>query len=428
MTKTIDRTIILYCLESLPANSLDAYMVECDQLILTGPGVTNTSPLPNNTIIAVSEAPQKGKVSFLNEAVRRADGSHILWLNQGESIPFIPVFENSYFYAARIANTEAAGPVYNWQVRLFPNPKNLNNIFAGVEIPDIQQSINRTGWQRSDRFLTIHGSGPLVSESAIAKELQHDNPSPMRAFWYAMLAAEDEDYNRAIEGFKQALQSTGLFLWNHLAVLNSLANVLMEAQHAEQARALAEKSLNLSHDQWAPYLTLHQYYNLKGQWEQAYQQLQLYRSASRKGSAANWDAYLPEAEAAFLMAEIAFGKGNHEKAYKHYQEFYAFNGGNISAAILEKLLIYAIELDDKMQAIAYFKALFGDDVSVIANKNESARLLEALSMFTDKGWYDFPSTVYRHLVEHHPEDNAIRHGCIRTLVKNDELEKAQAML
>lgn len=424
MNKVDDLTIILYCNESPSAETVEDYLAACSQLILAGATIPKNMA-PANHVISVPNQADTNKVTILNEAVRQAKEPYILWLHSGETIAFIPTPEESMVYIAKIANREAQGPIYNWQVRLFPNPAKRGNIFTGQAIPDIQYTVNVLNWQCSDQFLTIGRSGSFIPAEEIEKELQCENPTSMRPFWQGMLATEKGNYNAAIAAFRKALRIKELFFWNKLAILNSLANALMEAQHAEEAKNIAEQSLKISENQWAPYLTLHQYYSLKGQWDDAYRHLELYRQKTRQDSSANWDVFLPEAQAAFLMAEIAFGRGNHTKAYRHYQEFFALNGGNISADVLEKLFIYAIELEDQQQAIAYFKAIFGDDVCKATGKPQ---LLEALTMFADKGWYDFPSEIYRRLVEYHPEDDAIRHGYIRTLVKNNQIEQAQALL
>ena len=419
-------TIILYCREQYASSSREDYLAQCSQLIVVDSTPANRTKLPVN-VETVEPGAEDGKVAALNEAVKRAKGSHILWLEEGETIPSIPNLQKKTFYAAQISNTEAEGPIHNWQVRLFPTLAQ-GNLFDGYAIPDLQTRAKALNWKLSEEFLTIQRSGPSILERDINKEIQCENPGSMQAFWQGMKSAENGDFHAAVTEFKQALESDSLFSWNKLALLNSLANALMEIQHSEEARRIAEQSLAITKTQWAPYLTLYQCYNLKGEWEKAYQQLNLYRSVSGRGSAANWDTYLPEAQAAFLMAEIAYSRGNHQKAYTHYQEFYELNAGQISTPVLEKLFIYALELNKKKQAITYFNALFGMDVAQSLSQDKKGRLLEALTMFTDNGWYEFPSSIYQQLVEHHPQNDAIRHGCIRTLVKNNEVEKAQALL
>ena len=202
----------------------------------------------------------------------------------------------------------------------------------------------------------------------------------------------------------------------------------MESHAPEKAKKIAEESIARTPYQRAPYLILHQYYNLKGDYEKAYQKLLRYRKFVVKKTEANWDVLLPKAQTTLLLAEISRHQGRHKQAYKHYAQLFDNSNGNVNQSIIEKLFIYSVELQHRAKAMQYFYALFGDECYNQPDDDRSINITEALSLIVDKGWYDFASDIYSRLVQQQPEDEKLRHGLIRTLIKNDEVEKARALI
>ena len=420
-----DLTLVLCCTETPSIKELQQYNAIASQLIIIcreGLSVLST----DYSVISYEQS--IGKVAAINAAVLQAKRSHVLWLEQGESIPNIPDLNADAYAIAKIKNTENDPSVLNRQIRLFPNPGTQPFAFSGFEIPNIYEKAVELSWQQSSCVLSIKRDQALFSVDAIEREVKFASDSSMHGFWQGMWATKNEHFTRAIDYFKQFLNKQNVSLWNKLAALNSLANNYIETHQLSEAKITAEQSLGISQNQRAPYLTLYQACNYSGETDKAYETLVRYSRAATDESDANWDVYLPQAQAAFLMAQIALKQGKHKKAYRHYEQFYVFNNGGVSEDVLEKLFLYAVELQDRAKAIQYFEALFGDPFPKDITPGQSARIREALALFSDKGWYDYASKIYQQLVSSQPEDENLRNGLIRVLVKNDEISKAQALL
>lgn len=429
MKQQADLTIICICHDTLPQKKVNGYRQACGQLIVV---CLNEAALHyHDGFLMVPWHREKGKVAALNEAIQKAAGTHILWIEENETLPEISHLEGKTFCPARIANSKAETPAVNWQIRLFPNPNSGNPFFTGHEIPELRQNLsNREDWQL-DYSLTIDREGELFPVEDIQREVNKGINLPMAEFWEGILASREKQFTRAVRCFKNMLKKGNLTYWNRLAALNCLANALMENLELQKARETAEKSLAITPHQRAPYLTIYQYYNLKGEDHNAYQQLVKYQQIAESTTEANWDVFLPTSHVAFLMAEISYHQGLHEQAFKHYEQFFVCKNGQVGQPVLEKLFLYAVKLNKREKAIGYFEALYGEYLTGnINDKNQSVQIQirQALSLITDKGWYDFASGVYRKLVSLQPEDRSLQHGLIRTLVKNEQMDKAQSLV
>jgi tetratricopeptide (TPR) repeat protein len=428
MNQSSDLTIIYCCSGEPNLLELEGNKEICGQLIIVCKH-KYAYELAYERFQVVGWVPEEGKVSAMNKAARQAKGGHILWLEEGERLFEIPDLSKNTCYKARVIDDESEGPVHNWQVRLFPNVFPGDAPFSGFDIPEIYSTFVRLNWKQADIDITIQRKSALFTPNVIRQEIEAEAGSATHDFWAGMLAAENDNFNSAISCFKDALNyKSEMAPWNKLAAFNGLANALVETQQLQKAKRCAEKSLELSPNQRAPYLMLYQYYSTRGKPEKACEMLDRYRKVMGGITEANWDVYLPESQAVFLMAEISFRSGWHEKAYRHYEDFFAFNDGQVSQAVLEKLFIYAVELQHRTKAMRYFRAIFGSDYTTEFDEGTSQRISEALSLFADKGWHDFTSDIYGKLLDHRPEDENLRRSCMQALIKNDQLKKAQALL
>ncbi len=428
MNQSSNLTIIHICTGAPAVRELEEYREICGQLIVVCKH-KYAYELVSDGFRVVGWVPESGKVAAMNKAAVQAESDHILWIEEGERLLEIPDLKKNTCYKARVVNDESEHPVQNWQVRLFPNVFPGDAPFSGFDIPEIYSTSTRLNWKQANSVLTIHRKSPLFSAEVIKREVEAETGDASHNFWSAMLAAENKNFNKAVGCLKEVLnKDKKMAPWNRLAALNGLANALVETQHLQKAKQYAEKSLEMSANQRAPYLTLYQYYSTQRKPEKACEMLDWYRKVIDCITDANWDVYLPESQAAFLMAEISFRSGWHEKAYRHYEEFYAFNDGQVSQPVLEKLFVYAVELQHRDKAMEYFEAIFGSDITAKFDDDTSQRISEALSLFADKEWHDLASNIYGELLSHRPEDENLRRSCIRSLIKNDEMKKAQALL
>jgi tetratricopeptide (TPR) repeat protein len=420
-------TIICFCRGTPPQKKIAAYQKVCGQLILVCSTKVELSSTPE--ILVLPWQPENGKVTALNNAIKQAAGAYILWIDENETQTDIPDLQENALYPARISNTDTTTPAVNWQIRLFPNLNFNHPFFTGFEIPTLNPGLNNLTKQQVNDPLQIIRKGDLFLIEDIQLEINSGKGLPMNDFWQGILVSEKGQFSLAAQSFKKALKEGNLTYWNKLAALNGLANALMESHKLEEARETAKKSLALTNHQRAPYLTIYQYYNLNGEDAKAYQQLIQYQKAAVNETKANWDVFLTKAHTAFLMAEISYHQGWHEQAYHHYEQFFACNSGNVSQPILEILFLYSVELLHRKKARRYFNALFSEYLSGQFNKtNPSVQMMQALGLIKDKKWYEFASDVYRQLVSRWPENDSLRNGWIRTLIKNGQVEEAQALL
>jgi tetratricopeptide (TPR) repeat protein len=420
-------TIICCCCGTPPQKKIAAYQKVCSQLILVCS--TKVELSLTKEILILPRQPKMGKVAALNNAIKQATGAYILWIDENEILLNIPDLQKNTFYPARISDTDSTTPAVNWQIRLFPNPNSNNFFLKGFQIPAVNTVPGNLAKQQTNNPLQINRKGALFPIKDIQLEINCDKGLPMNDFWQGILLSGKEQFSLAGQHFKKALKKGNLAYWNKLAALNGLANALIESHELEKAKETAQKSLVLTRYQRAPYLTIYQYYNLRGEDAKAYQQLIQYQKTATKGTKANWDVFLTKAHVAFLMAEISYHQGWHEQAYYHYEQFFTCNSGNVSQAILEKLFLYSVELQLRKKAKRYFDALFSDYLSGQFNEtNPSVQMMEALRLIKDKNWYGFASDVYRQLVNRWPENDSLRNGWIQSLIKNGQLEEAQALL
>lgn len=399
MDQQPELTIICCCRNHLSGQRIHRFQQKCSQLILVYLTEIESSPDTDDALIIPWERAE-GKVAALNNAIQQATAGHILWLENNEILPEIPQLEENTFYPARISNTKAELPVFNWQIRLFPTSSSQEIFLKGSEIPEIYSVLRELKVQQSDYQLNIRRRGELFPSEDIQKEADMENESPMHAFWKGMAASAQKRYASASRFFKSSLKEQDLTTWNRLAAFNNLANSLMGFQEWKEARKTAEQSLSITNQQRSPYLTLYQYYNMKGEDEKAYEQLTKYQKVAETETRANWDVYMPEAHVVFLMADISSHQGWHEQAYRYYEQFYKLNDGQVSRAIREVLFLYAVELQQREKAIHYFNALFGEYLAEWPdNEDQSVEVIrEALSLITENGWYDFAADIYKNLL------------------------------
>lgn len=374
---------------------------------------------------------EQGKVFGLNKAMANVRTPFTFLLESSErfspdQLPGRP--EPQTCYRALIKEEDSSELRNNMQLRLCPVPQKSDRLFDGFAIPDLHRSFRQQGWQVAENELVITRHGLPFSAHAIKQEAAAEKPAPMQDFWGAILDSDSQKYHRAETGFRQFLKQEATFEWYRLAALNGLANTLVEQHKLQQANRIARQSLEISRRQRTPYLTLFKICELTNDSEQAYRYLEAYLEVSQMSSQANMDVVLSPADCHFLMADTSFNEGQYEQAFRHYEQFYDLREGQVSPSVLERLLIYAIELGSYDKAVRYFHAMFGDTPPEQLTETQSVRMREVLSLFTDQGWFDFASQTYEKLVAHNPGNQALVHGWISILIKNNEIEKARSLI
>lgn len=369
------------------------------------------------------------KVDILNRIVSNIDSKWILYLEADEDIllkqlDILPFTENEA-YACLIECVGASSKKY-YQVRLFPNTP--GNVFEGIHLPDISACANKRGWALSEFVLPVQKASDLYSMDAIETEIELGANTSMSLFWEASLLSDSGHYAKAEQLFKKTIKQTEAIIYKKLAILNGLADSLMEQHKWEEAEIVALESLSESYIQRAPYLILFKVNYMNGRWEQAYKALEGYLGTLDYESRATMDVFFPVVECHFLMAESQSRLGDYEKAFYHFEQFYYLNNGEVTNSVLERLFIYSIELNDYDKSVFYFNEMFGEEMNEKAAEDIPIKMLESLSLFNKRGWYDFVGSVYEQLRNYDPTNKKLLHSWVATLVKANKLEQAQDLI
>lgn len=375
----------------------------------------------------------EGKVSGLNRAIAATGSEWQLLIEEDEEFSLSDLSElldsrdTQKLVPFLVDSSDPSFSRQNYQVRLIPGT-GVDHVFDGFVIPDLHRTYRERKWDLQSKTFPINKEGPLFSRPDIRREAEGARPTSLQNLWNGVWNTSRQRYARAELAFRDVLDTEDLFEFDYLAVLNGLCNALIEQHKLDDARTFTEKSLTINSLQRSPYLNLYKIYSMKGDRCRAIEALEDYLAVYDSDSRANMDVVLPQREAHFLLAETAIRTGDYEKSFTHYEAFYRLNRGDIGLPVLEKLFIYAIELENYQKSVQYFYDIFGDQLPDNLDDAMSGRLLEALSLFMDNGWYDFVSDIYENLIEHNPENNRLVTGWIHILIKNRDIKKAQSLI
>ena len=369
------------------------------------------------------------KVDILNKVIQQVNSKWILYLEADEDILLRQLdkvaFNENEMYACLIECVGADSKKY-YQVRLFQNTD--NHVFEGIHIPDISKYANMNGWTLSEMVLPIQKTSDLYSIDTLETEIELGAVTYTSLFWEASLLSAAGHYAKAEQLFKRVLKKNELITYKRLATLNGLADALMEQHKWAEAEVVALESLAETYVQRAPYLILFKVNYMNGRWEQAYKALEGYLATLDFESRATMDVFFPVVECHFLMAEAKSRLGEFETAFYHYEQFYHLNNGEVTNSVLERLFIYSIELNDYEKSVFYFNEMFGEEINEQAAEDMPIKMLESLSLFNKKGWYDFVGSVYEQLRNYDPTNKKLLHSWVATLVKANKLEEAQSLI
>lgn len=385
------------------------------------------------------------KVTVMNRAAERAKTPWILTLEGDENIsledlPNISTYQATHCFTARVESTgdtstgTARGREHqvNYQIRLIPNAGPNITHFDGSRIFDISRIYTREEWELAEYVLSIQKNSGLFKAEDVEAEATSEHAYFMQDYWKGIWHLENGKFNTAERVFRYILaEKKPVLQWYELSAYNNLMIALYEQQLFEESAQTAEESLQKNRQQYSPYIILHKINELSGNFEKSYNYLKSYLNVkATQSTKATMDLTLPVEECHFLMAEISHKMGKYKRALTHYEKFHDLNRGQVSISVMERLFLYSVELGDYNKSVTYFYTIFGQSLSKTNQftNDELESVLQALSLFMDNGWYDFVSDTYEQLVILHPENNQLLNKWVTSLIKNNEFEKAQAVL
>ncbi len=372
------------------------------------------------------------KTNALNEAVSRCSSGFVLYTEGNECFDieelakFTP--ENNKVYPAAIQISNEDNPVEHthFQIRIFPADKNLN--FTGSAIPTLAPAVADQDIVVSPLFFPISKHGLLYKGIDLDAELKkHPNIAEYWLMSGLQLTAKNQ-YKTAEKKFKTALQKGKMPLFNTVASINGMADSLLGQSKWEECISVANHSIEKEAHQRMPYLLLFKAYYARNEWEEAYTHLFNYLENLAGGSLINYDILFPLTQTHFLLADTAYKQGWHERAFVHYEQFYELKDGAIDNDILERLVLYSLELDEKENSKKYFSTLYADKIPDKLREDEKIKVLELLSIFVDKEWFQTPLEVFEKLFNYNPKDAEILRKWVATLIKAKKIEKAQELI
>lgn len=423
---TSDLNLLLFCSDKIPLGK--EYYTKLKSFFSTVIIVSLGQRACPYTKADISIDAISQKAQALNEAMALCREGHAFYLEANETFlfddlrSFLPEPDHLYPVAITIGDAQHV----HFQLRIFPTKRGLS--FSGSSIPVLSPSVHTSDSQISELFLPVQKASVLYEGIAIEEQLT-SHPA-IGEFWLMnglQLAAKSK-YKEAEKNFKQAVQKTHMSIFDLAAAYNGLADAYFEQNKWEECKEAAHKSIALEKRQRMPYLLLFRACFANGEWEEAYSNLYAYLEHLASGSLVNYDIIFPVAQTHYLLADTAYKQGWHERAFVHYEQYFELKEGQVMPEILERLILYSLELGEEENASNYFHKMFWDKIPKELSEHERTKMMEILSIFSEKEWYQTPLKTLEVLFEEEPNNAEILRKWVATLIKAREIEKAQELM
>ncbi len=402
-------------------------------IVLTG---DDSSALPQDsdsskTFTILSYPGNFSKISNLNDAITKAEHDWILLLEESELIFFpglleLPLDNKDAVFAARIQKQDDPTKRIFYEIRLFPKLSDFE--IKGIQLRDFHPAVSKNELSIHTDKVDILRENEYIGDFDLDRELERDTEHGPALLMKAVTEAADRKYKEASDSFIRAIQSGRLFKFDHAAALNGLADASFELNRWHDSKERAEKSLTLTHQQRMPHLILFRTSFASNRWGEAYDHLYRYLEVLASGTEVNQDVIFPLSDTQYLLGEAAYRNGWHERALAHYEQYYDLKKGNIQPEVIERLLLYAIELSEYDKSLVYFNHLFGDVIKEPLSASDETRILEVLSLFMEQGWHEFSLEVYEVICRNNPEKPELIRRWVAALIRAQKVEKAQEII
>jgi tetratricopeptide (TPR) repeat protein len=382
--------------------------------------------------IPVSEwSTEASLTDAINHALNNISTTHIMILYSDEELldPDITVAEGEW-QAARLIRTSDDRHMGR-SIRLIPVNRGVESgIFSGTVFPDCCTYLADHGYAEGGGEVVIRKKKPILSKERLQKLIDNDLASTSKD-WYlvGVYYSEKQKYHKAEKALRLALTANVMLQPIYrMSAINLLANACAELGQTRAALAAVDQSLDISCKQFAPYLIRHKIMWMQKNWQEASDALNGYLSARHMESDAAYDFTLEPKEAHYLLAELSLKLNKREEAFSNLEELYRLSEGQVSQEVKDKLFVYAVELEYPDRARFYFEEFYMGSISADMPKKLRIRVLGAVSLFEEKGWNQIACEFYEALFERDPGCKEIMRRWIITLMRSDQLSRAQKAL
>ncbi len=387
---------------------------------------------------------EENRTGVWNKMAAAAKAPWVLFLQDDEkpdlsSIPGIQDISEDYWKPVLIRWRENGSMHQCYQIRLVSSA--ADNPFDGIGLPDGTGYLFRKKIRLGHQPVTIQRESDPFADLDTERELVSPRPSSQSFLVAGRRLVQQGDYVLAAAQFRKVLKTEKLLVCDRAAALNGLAGCKAEQFKWDRAAEFAEKSIRLQPRQWLPYLILFRIHQLGKRWQEAHDVLSEYHRMNKQVSGASFDRTLSETETLKQLADMSARAGNMEGAFSYYQKLYESDKPAVASddseasvkadsgnKLLERLLIFALELEKYDCSVHYYREMFGDIAPGEMDEQREELLFDCLGLFMRNGWYDFASARYKELVENEPENDVYMRRWLVALSKSKDIDKARSLL
>jgi len=355
----------------------------------------------------------------------------VLFLEDDESIHLSSIpdrqrLNNETWCPTLIRQARKWGFHQYYQMRLIHTSDEI--IFDGINLPDCTRYIRKKDIKLLNHSIIIERDTDPTDHIDINEELSIKKYSPKLYLISGERYLNEKKYVRAAAQFRRLLKEEKLLPFDRLGGVNGLASCLVEQYKWNKAMTLSNESLSAESLQSVPYLIQFKIYELRKEWEKAYDMIKRYYEQFSLYSRASFDKIIDEEETLVDLANVALKAGKRREATSYFEKLFTFKREEVDRALLKKVLVLSIELNDFERSVYLFERIYKDDFLDTLSDEREEELDDIMTMFMKREWYTYVSQIYTKLHNLHPENRKYKRKLIVALTKTNRLDKAKAML
>ena len=343
-----------------------------------------------------------------------------------DSLPGADDISEDYWKPVLIRWPEKGTILQCYQIRLVSSA--ADNPFEGISLPDGTGYLFRKKIRLGHHPVVVNRESDPFADLDTEEELASPQLSSQSFLVAGRRLFQEGNYVLAAAQYRKVLKTGSLLNCDRVAALNGLTGCMAEQFKWNRAMELAQESIRLQPIQWLPYLIRFRIHQLGKRWQEAHDALSEYYKMDKRISGASFDRTLSEKETLVQLADMSSRARSREDAYYYYQKLYEMDKPDGDPKLLERLLIFALELSDYECSVHYYREMFGDTPPDDMNEQREALLFDCLGLFMQNGWYEFASARYKELVENEPENDVYMRRWLVALSKSKDLDKARSLL
>ena len=376
----------------------------------------------------------QNKVDLWNSIVNNSKKEWILFIEEDEEIDFtvIPkqklLNSKQWIPALLLKATGEQTYIQEYIPRLVPKSDKL--VFSGENMPDA------TPYMLKNNIEFIYYNAIKINKISnkdkdidLNHEVASKNIGSKIFLEIGNQYFKDKKYTAAAAQFRNLIKNENLLYSDYLGTLNALASCYVESFKWDKAIKVVKKSLSTEAMQFMPYLILYRIFELNKQWDESLHALEDYaRILDESYSKASFDKYMSMDAALLKLGKLALKSGKRKKALYYYDMYYSTKRGNIDEAVIDRLFMLSVEMQNYRKSVHYFNHIFNGYSKRVLAEEEQDKMHEYLSMFMINKWYEFPNNVYQELYRLDNDNKEYKRKLIVTLSKTNQVEKAKTFI